>query len=117
MPYDELGNYISGDEVPSTDEMKFELLKKLTAPAKAAIEHMPGSAFVQGVMPIVNFPGQIAGSTAYGVGKQIASPETADFNKDTAEAMRATYYTPPSKAGQEYQEALTRALETSKLPP
>jgi hypothetical protein len=97
--------------------MRYELLKKLTAPAKAAIERMPGSAFVQGVMPIVNFPGQILGSTAYGVGKQIANPETADFNKDTTEAMRALQYEPPSKAGKEYQEALMHALEVSKLPP
>jgi hypothetical protein len=97
--------------------MKYELLKKLTAPAKYAIENMPGSAFVQGLMPIVNFPAQILGSTAYGVGKQIADPENADFNKDTTEAMRATYYTPPSKAGREYQEALMNAIEASKLPP
>ena len=117
MPYDELGNYISGDEIPSADEMRFELLKKMTAPAKAAIAHMPGSAFVQGLMPIVNFPGQILGSTAYGIGKQIADPENANFNKDTTEAMRATYYTPPSRGGKDYQEALMHALEASKLPP
>jgi len=115
MAYNEWDD--STTPLPNTDDMRYELLKKLTRPAKAAIENMPGSAFVQGLMPIVNFPGQILGATAYGVGKQIADPENANFNKDTTEAMRATYYTPPSKAGKEYQESVASALEASKLPP
>jgi hypothetical protein len=115
MAYNEWDD--STTPLPNTDDMRYALLKKLTAPAKAAIENMPGSAFVQGLMPIVNFPGQILGSTIYGVGKQIADPENADFNKDTTEAMRATYYTPPSRAGREYQESIASALEASKLPP
>ena len=62
--YDELGNVIGDDGRPSPDEMRYELAKSrdYTAPIKAAIQHMPGAAFVQGVMPIVNFPGQILGS-------------------------------------------------------
>ena len=92
-------------------------LERMSAPIQAAMTNMPGSAFVQGVAPLVNFPFQVAGSALYGLGKQIVSPETADFNKDTTEAMRATNYTPPSKAGSDYQEALMRAIEVSKLPP
>jgi hypothetical protein len=119
--YDELGNVIGDDGEPSPDQMRYALARAksrdYTAPIKAAIENMPGSAFVQGVMPIVNFPAQILGSALYGAGKQVVSPETADFNKDTSEAMRATYYTPPSKGGKDYQEALMRAIEVSKLPP
>lgn len=132
--YDELGNVIGDDgapsanewdtnsPLPSQDEMKLALAKKnpfssFNALGKAAIQNMPGAAFAQGVAPIVNFPAQIAGSTIYGLGNQIANPSTADFNKDTTEAMRALQYEPPTKAGKEFQEAIGTALEASKVPP
>ena len=132
--YDELGNVIGDDgapsanewdtnsPLPSQDEMKLALAKKnpfssFNALGKAAIQNMPGAAFAQGVAPIVNFPAQIAGSTIYGLGNQVVNPSTADFNKDTTEAMRALQYEPPTQAGKQFQEAIGTALEASKVPP
>ena len=116
MPYNEWDDPTT--PIPSLDEMRYELSAKNPINlVKKAIEHMPGSAFVQGVAPIVNFLPQVAGSTIYGLGKQIFSPETANFNADTTEAMKALQYEPPSKGGKDYQEAVANALEVAKVPP
>ena len=119
MPFDALGNFIPDDE-PSVDAMQYELAQKKPSPidiVKAGIQNMPGASLAQGLAPYLNFPAQVAGSALYGVGKQLFSPSTADFNKDTTEAMKYLQYEPPTEAGKEVMETTGQLLEASKLPP
>ena len=79
--------------------------------AKFAMERMPGASFVQGVMPSIFAPFQLAGSALYGAGNQAVNPQTANFNADTAKAMRAMQYTPPTQAGRDISEGIAKVGE------
>jgi hypothetical protein len=76
--------------------------------AKFAMERMPGASFVQGLIPSILAPFQIAGSALYGAGNQAVNPQTANFNADTAKAMRATQYIPPTQAGRDISEGIAK---------
>jgi hypothetical protein len=118
MPYSEWDD--NSTPIPSLDEMQYELSQKKPNPldiVKAGIQNMPGASLAQGVAPLINFPFQVAGSALYGLGKQLISPSTADFNKDTTEAMKYLQYEPPTQAGKEVLETTGQLLEASKLPP
>jgi len=88
------------------EQAKSNYLSDPTGLAKFAMERMPGASFVQGVMPTLLAPFQLAGSAAYGIGNQAVNPQTSNFNADTAKAMRALQYTPPTQAGRDISEGI-----------
>jgi hypothetical protein len=88
------------------EQAKSNYLSDPTGLAKFAMERMPGASFVQGVMPTLLAPFQLAGSAAYGIGNQVVNPQTSNFNADTAKAMRAMQYTPPTQAGRDISEGI-----------
>ena len=136
MPYDALGNFIP-DDTPSPDEMRYALaqqnppsqtpsaLDKFNTLGKAVIQNMPGSALVQGVIPYLEAPFQIAGSNLYGIGKSILNGQLGDntdyAQQEAGKAMQATQYVPPTKAGQDVANAIAQAPEallgSSMTPP
>ena len=91
---------------PQTPPPSQSFLERMTLPIQAAMTHMPGAAFVQGITPAVQFPFQVAGGTAYGLANQAINPDTADFNADTTKFMENTTVPAQSKAGQEYGNVL-----------
>jgi hypothetical protein len=93
---------------PKTDP--FSLVKK-------AYEHMPGAGVAQGIMPSVLGMPQFLASLGYGLGNQVINPQTANFDKDTTNAMRAMQYTPPTQAGKDISNFLGKVGEaTGPLP-
>ena len=92
-------------------QVKNNYLSDPTGLAKFAMERMPGASFVQGVMPSIFAPFQLAGSALYGAGNQAVNPQTANFNADTAKAMRAMQYTPPTQAGRDISEGIAKVGE------
>jgi hypothetical protein len=92
-------------------QTKNNYLSDPTGLAKFAMERMPGASFVQGVMPSIFAPFQLAGSALYGAGNQAVNPQTANFNADTAKAMRAMQYTPPTQAGRDISEGIAKVGE------
>jgi hypothetical protein len=95
----------------AAEQVKSKYLSDPTGLARFAMERMPGAGFVQGVMPSIFSPFQIAGSAVYGAGNQIANPKTANFNADTAKAMRAMQYTPPTQVGRDVSEGIAKVGE------
>ena len=91
---------------PQTPPPSQSFLERMTLPIQAAMTHMPGAAFVQGITPAIQFPFQVAGGTAYGLANQAINPDTADFNADTTKFMENTTMPAQSKAGQEYGNML-----------
>ena len=91
---------------PQTPPPSQSFLERMTLPIQAAMTHMPGAAFVQGITPAIQFPFQVAGGTAYGLANQAINPDTADFNADTTKFMENTTMPAQSKAGQEYGNVL-----------
>jgi hypothetical protein len=89
---------------PKTDP--FSLVKK-------AYEHMPGAGVAQGIMPSVLGMPQFLASLGYGIGNQVINPQTANFNKDTTQAMRAMQYTPPTQAGKDISNFLGKVGEAT----
>jgi hypothetical protein len=98
-------------QAQATQELKSQYAPDFINNIKLAMQRMPGTGFVQGVMPTLLAPFQLAGSAAYGAGNQIVNPETANFNKDTAKAMRALQYNPPTKVGQDISEGIAKVGE------
>jgi len=80
-------------------------------PIEALYQNMPGAALVQGVLPTLEFPFQVAGSALYGLGKQIFNPSDANFDRDTTKAMQALQYTPPTQAGKNVANTIAQAPE------
>lgn len=80
-------------------------------PIEALYQNMPGAALVQGVLPTLEFPFQVAGSALYGLGKQIFNPSDANFDRDTTKAMQALQYVPPTQAGKNVANTIARAPE------
>lgn len=109
--------------LPSLDEMKYELLKKLTAPAKAIIEHTPGAGLSQAALAVgSDMFGQVAG-IPYGIyqsikngtyGTQEGVREAQAAGEPVAQALR---YTPASQQGRDILEGLGEAITAAKLPP
>jgi hypothetical protein len=87
---------------PKTDP--FSLVKK-------AYEYMPGAGVAQGIMPSVLGMPQFLASLGYGIGNQVINPQTANFDKDTTQAMRAMQYTPPTQAGKDISNFLGKVGE------
>ena len=100
-------------------------LGNFNALGKFAIEHMPGSSLAQALAPYILATPQIAGSNLYGVGKSILNGQygqNTDYAQQQAgQAMQATQYTPPTKAGQDISQAIGQAPEallgSSMTPP
>ena len=102
---------------PQTPPPSQSFLERMTLPIQAAMTHMPGAAFVQGITPAIQFPFQVAGGAAYGLANQAINPDTADFNADTTKFMENTTVPAQSKAGQEYGNVLGEiAQRTGPLP-
>ena len=102
---------------PQTPPPSQSFLERMTLPIQAAMTHMPGAAFVQGVTPAIQFPFQVASGAAYGLANQAINPDTADFNADTTKFMENTTMPAQSKAGQEYGNVLGEiAQRTGPLP-
>jgi len=80
-------------------------------PIEALYQNMPGAALVQGIIPTLEFPFQVAGSALYGLGKQIFNPSDANFDRDTTKAMQALQYTPPTQAGKNVANTIAQAPE------
>jgi len=80
-------------------------------PIEALYQNMPGASLVQGVLPTLEFPFQVAGSALYGLGKQIFNPSDANFDRDTTKAMQALQYTPPTQAGKNVANTIAQAPE------
>ena len=78
-------------------------------PIEALYQNMPGAALVQGIIPTLEFPFQVAGSALYGLGKQIFNPSDANFDQDTTKAMQALQYTPPTQAGKNVANTIAQA--------
>lgn len=95
----------------AAEQAKKSYLSDPTGLAKFAMERMPGASFVQGLMPSVLAPFQLAGSALYGAGNQAVNPQTANFDKDTAKAMQAMQYTPPTQAGRDISEGIAKVGE------
>ena len=87
-------------------QAKNNYLSNPTGLVKYLMERMPGASLAQGVMPSLLAPAQIAGSALYGAGNQVVNPQTANFNTDTAKAMQAMQYTPPTQAGRNISEGI-----------
>jgi len=95
-------------ERPATDP--FSLVKH-------AYQNMPGASFVQGVTPALLSMPQFLASLGYGLGNQAVNPQTANFDADTTRAMRAMQYTPPTQAGRDIAEGISKVGEaTGPLP-
>jgi len=102
---------------PQTPPPSQSFLERMTLPIQAAITHMPGAAFVQGITPAVQFPFQVASGTAYALANRALNPDTADFNADTSKFMENTTMPAQSKAGQEFGNVLGEiAQRTGPLP-
>jgi hypothetical protein len=60
---------------------------------------------------------QFLASLGYGLGNQVVNPQTANFDKDTTNAMRAMQYTPPTQSGKDISNFLGKVGEaTGPLP-
>ena len=98
-------------QAQAAQELKSQYAPDFINNIKLAMQHMPGAGFVQGVMPTLLAPFQLAGSAAYGAGNQIVNPQTANFNTDTAKAMRSLQYNPPTKVGRDISEGIAKVGE------
>jgi hypothetical protein len=104
-------------QAQAAQELKSQYAPDFINNIKLAMQHMPGAGLVQGVMPTILAPFQLAGSAAYGAGNQIVNPQTANFNKDTAKAMQALQYNPPTQVGRDISEGIAKIGEaTGPLP-
>ena len=66
MPYDALGNYIPGDDVPDVDTMRLAVAKDKPAPATPEIRATPQSA-------LERFSGRV-GSALESAGRTLEEP-------------------------------------------
>jgi len=98
-------------------QAKTNYLSDPTGLVKYLMERMPGASLAQGVIPALASPFQIAGSALYGAGNQAVNPQTANFNADTAKAMQALQYTPPTQLGKDISNTIADIGErTGPLP-
>ena len=128
MPYNELGDYVPGDETP-VSVMKRELLEKAPQFIKnleAMYQLLPGSiasrSTAQGVKPIAETAATVGSGlvapflgVAKGVGQNIVN--NTNERVDRPELAEAFTYQPRTQVGQNYVENLMGALDASKLPP
>ena len=131
MPYDELGNYVPGDDM-SIEDMRHELLaRKLKTPQfiknlEAMYQLLPNTiasrSTAQGVKPIAETVATVGSGlvapflgVAKGIGQNILN--NTNERVDRPELAEAFTYQPRTQTGQNYVENIMGALDASRLPP
>ena len=141
MPYDELGNYVPGDDAPSADEMRYELAKRRKAETVSDLLDKYISDPIRGVSTagseiIKRLPGADLAQAAMNLGSGMVAPlaavpvsiykgiQSGEYGKSTdvagrqfEDTMRELTYEPRTQGGRDIMEGIAKAIDVTKLPP
>ena len=78
---------------PQTPPPSQSFLERMTLPIQAAMTHMPGAAFVQGITPAIQFPFQVAGVRLMGLQTKQSIPTPPTLMQTRPSSWR----TPPCR--------------------